>query len=244
MNDDLAFAPRQKKRAGLLEATLQKLFTRSATVVDIVDFGRTYRLITLGGDALRNAGWTPGDKIQLQLGGWVQRTYTPIGWDNVNGRTRILVCLHAAGPGTQWARTVKKGDTCALFGPRKSITLAPAGTPAIIVGDETSIGLAAALSAHGQVAVLLEVVSRADTVPVLAHLGLADAHLCVRTDGENQALEAQLSALLMQDASMDIVLTGRASIIGHMTRFLRLTGVGSGRRHSKAYWATGKAGLD
>lgn len=244
MNDDLAFAPQQKKRAGLLEATIQKLFTRSATVVDIVDIGRAFRLITLGGDALRGADWTPGDKIQIQLGGWVQRTYTPIGWDNVNGRTRILVCLHADGPGTHWARTVKKGDACVIFGPRKSIALAPGRPPAIVVGDETSLGLAAALAAHGQVQLLLEVANSAETAAVLGHLGLDLAQLCVRTEGDNPALEAHLSALLMQDAGADIVLTGRAGTIQQMTRFLRQTGVGSGKRHSKAYWAQGKTGLD
>jgi len=244
MNDDLAFAPQQKKRAGLFEATLQKLFTRSATVVDIVDLGRAFRLITLGGDALRGVDWTPGDKIQVQLGGWVQRTYTPIGWDNVSGHTRILVFLHADGPGTQWARTVKKGDACVVFGPRTSLALAPTRTPAIVIGDETSLGLAAALSARGPVQVLLEVANRHETTPALNYLGLTDVQLCIRTDAENPALEAHLSALLMQDASPDIILTGRASTIQQLTRFLRQTGIGSGKRHSKPYWAPGKTGLD
>lgn len=244
MNDDLAFAPRQKKPAGLLEATIQKLFTRSASVLDIVAIGRAFRLITLGGAALRQVDWTPGDKIQLQLGGWVQRTYTPIDWDSINGRARILVHLQADGPGTQWARTAKKGDACVLFGPRKSIAVAPSGTPAIVFGDETSLGLAAALAAHGPVQVLLDVANRQETAPVLAQLGLAQAQMCDRTEGANPALEAHLSALLMQDAGAEIVLTGRASSIQHLTRFLRQTGAGSGRRHSKAYWAAGKTGLD
>lgn len=246
MNDDLAFAPQQKKRAGLLEATIQKLFTRSANVIDIVDIGRTFRLITLGGDALRDADWTPGDKIQLQLGGWVQRTYTPIDWDRINGRTCILVYLHADGPGTQWARAVKKGDACVVFGPRKSIDLTRSRAPAIVFGDETSLGVAAALSAQGTVHVLLEVAHRDATLPVLDQLGLIAPHLYERRDGDAHfsTLEAQMSALLMHDAAADIVLTGRASTIQHITRFLRQTGVGTGQRHSKAYWAMGKSGLD
>jgi NADPH-dependent ferric siderophore reductase len=243
VNDDLAFAPRQKKRPGLLEATIQKLFTRRATVLDIVDVGRAFRIITLGGDALRDVAWTPGDKIQLQLGGWVQRTYTPMDWDAIAGRTRILVCLHADGPGTQWARTVRRGDACVVFGPRKSISVAQAQAPVIVCGDETSLGLAAALSAQH---VLLEVDNLDDTLPVVAHLGLNDANLRSRRDGDGHlaVLEADMSALLMLDPTAEIVLTGKVSTIQHMTRFLRQTGMGSGRRHTRAYWASGRPARD
>ena len=239
-------APLVTRRAGLLEATIQKLFTRSVTVIDIVDLGSAFRLITLGGDALVNVAWTPGDKIQIQLGGWVQRTYTPIDWDATAGRTRILACLHADGPGTHWARSLQAGDACVLFGPRKSIALARARAPVIVFGDDTSLGLAAALARHGAASVLLEVASVADTLPVLDHLQLAGAHLSPRAaDGAHLGgMESHLSTLLMQDASADIVLTGQASSIQRMARFLRETGTGAGQRHSKAYWASGKKGLD
>ncbi|MDQ2821649.1 MAG: siderophore-interacting protein [Pseudomonadota bacterium] len=227
------------KRAGLFETTVQKLFTRSAHVLEIVDFGSTFRLVTLGGDALRDVDWTPGDKIQIQLGGWVQRTYTPIDWDSVHGRTRILVCLHAPGPGTAWARRLQTGDPCVVFGPRKSIQ---AGRSTIVVGDETSVGLAAALSGQA----LLEVAALADTQPVIDYLGLHAVQLTARLDTDRHfgELETRVAALLMIDATVEIVLTGRASTIQHMTRFLKQTEMGSGRRHSKAYWASGKTGLD
>jgi NADPH-dependent ferric siderophore reductase len=247
MNDIRPTLP--PRRAGLLEATVQKLFTRSASVVEIVEIGRAFRIITLRGGALRNVAWTPGDKIQLQLGGWTQRTYTPLDWDAVHGRTRILVHLHADGPGTQWARTVKKGDACVVFGPRKSITLAQSRAPVIVFGDETSLGVAAAIAAHGQapaVQVLLEVSSLAETTPVIAQLGLIDPRLYERRDDDSHLrdLEAEISTALMQDPAADIVLTGRAGALVQMTRFLRQTGAGSGRRHTKAYWASGKTGLD
>lgn len=227
------------KRAGLFEATVQKLFTRSAHVLEIAEPGNSFRLITLGGEALRGVDWTPGDKIQVQLGGWVQRTYTPIDWDGVQGRTRILVCLHAPGPGTAWARRLQTGDPCVVFGPRKSIQ---AGRSTIVVGDETSLGLAAALSGQA----LLEVASVAATQPVLDHLGLHAVQLTARidSDGHFAELETRIAALLMIDPAAEIVLTGRASTIQHMTRFLKQTGMGSGQRHSKAYWASGKTGLD
>ena len=231
------------KRAGLFEATVQKLFTRRAHVLEIVDIGSAFRIITLGGDALRHVAWTPGDKMQVQLGGWVQRTYTPIDWDPIAGRTRILVYLHADGPGTQWARMVRKGDDCVLFGPRKSVQAV--ASSAIMFGDETSLGLAAALSGTGM-HLLLEMSERDQAMPVLGYLGLVSAHVCSRRedDAHLTELEAQLSTLLMTDPAAEIVLTGRAAAIQHMTRFLRQTEVGTGRRQSKAYWAPGKKGLD
>ena len=239
MNDALPPA----KRAGLVEATIQKLFTRSAHVVDIVDIGSAFRIITLGGDGLRHVAWTPGDKLQVQLGGWVQRTYTPIDWDPVAGRTRILACLHADGPGTHWARMLRTGDACILFGPRKS--LQPASASVIVFGDETALGLAAALNGPAT-HVLLEVASLDHTLPALRRLGLDRAHACARAVGDAHLvlLEARLAALLMTDPGAEIILAGRAAAIQHMTRFLRQTEVGTGRRQSKAYWAPGKKGLD
>lgn len=241
MNDAHAFTA--VRRAGRFEATIQKLFTRAAHIVDIADIGNAFRMITLGGNALRHVAWTPGDKVQVQLGGWVQRTYTPLDWDPVAGRTRILVYLHAGGPGTQWARMVRKGDECILFGPRRSI--GRTASSGIVFGDETSLGLCAALAGRGA-HVLLEVSDVNQAVPVLDYLGLANAQVQARAAGDAHlaAMEAQLSTLLMTDPAAEIILTGRAGSIQHLTRFLRQTGVGTGRRQSKAYWAPGKTGLD
>lgn len=247
MNDTMPRLP--AKPAGLFEATLHKLFARTAKVVDVVDINAAFRLITFGGDALRNVDWTPGDKIQVQLGGWVQRTYTPIEWDSANGRTRILVVLHAGGPAAHWAHGVRPGDAAVLFGPRKSIALAPSGAPTVLLGDETSLGLAAALTHHGSapaVHVVLEAAAPADTAPVLARLGLSGARLCVRRadDGHIPELVSQLSALLPGDAPADLVLTGRAATIQAISRELKGARHPVNKRYAKAYWATGKTGLD
>ncbi|QGZ38805.1 siderophore-interacting protein [Pseudoduganella flava] len=233
--------------AGLIGSALLKLFTRAARVVDIEDAGPAFRIVTLGGPALRNAAWTPGDKIQVQLPGWVRRTYTPMHWDAVYGLARILVYLHGDGPGARWARSLRKGDTCSIYGPRRSIV--PDGAPVILFGDETSLGLAAALrsdAAPGDVHVLLEVSRDADVRPVLERLRLGDAHIAVREAGERHlaALQEHLTALLRTHDSADVVLSGKAGSIQHLSRALRQHGIGAARRHTKAYWAPGKQGMD
>ena len=237
------------KRAGLFESAMHKLFMRHAHVLDIEHIGSAYRIVTLGGESLRNLPWTPGDKIQIQLGGWVQRTYTPMDWDTENGLTRILVYMHADAPGTRWARTLAEGDSCVIFGPRKSIDRSRLSGPVMFFGDETSLGLATALfndvsSPAGQM--LFEVSTLADTKPVVERLQLNDAHLCARLENDRHfaELETYVSSFLRAHAAADIVLTGKATSIQHITRLLRQRNAGADRRQSKAYWAPGKAGLD
>jgi NADPH-dependent ferric siderophore reductase len=227
------------RRAGLFESALQKLFTRSARVLEIEPVGSSFLLIALGGDALRNVDWTPGDKLQLMLGGWLQRTYTPIEWDGANGRTRILVYLHGDAPGTQWARALRLGDSCVLLGPRKSVRLAPAASPVILFGDETSLGLAAALSRQATLHMLCEVSARADALAVIAHLELEDVQLESAGQGA-----AAMPALLQAHPDADVVLSGQAGAIQQVSHLLREQGIVSARRQSKAYWAPGKTGLD
>ena len=244
-----AVNPAAIKPAGLFESAIFKLFTRSAKVVDIEDVGSAFRILTLGGDAMRDVAWTPGDKIQIQLGGWVQRTYTPMDWDSVAGRVRILVYLHAGGPGALWASNVCMGDDCVVFGPRKSLRLARPHAPVILFGDETSLGLAAAFSNQEEAPAVFgvfEVSALAETAPVVKRLRLAGVHLSVRRAGEMHfgEIETQVSALLQSHADADVVLTGKASAIRQMGRVLREHDIGAGRRQSKAYWAAGKTGLD
>lgn len=226
------------QRAGRIESALQKIFARGAQVRDIEEVGAAFRLITLGGDALRDVAWTPGDKLQVMLGGWVQRTYTPIDWDAAQGRTRILVYLHGDAPGTQWARTLRPGDQCSVFGPRKSIRLAPAASPVILFGDATSLGLAAALSAQATTYMLFEAGS--DAAPAIERLRLRNAV----TERDARALDAQMIALLQTHPDADIVLSGRAGAIQQMTRLLHQHGTAAKRRQTKAYWEPGKTGMD
>lgn len=245
MDDSLP--PATKKRIGLLESAMFRLFTRPARVLDIEDLGGAFRLVSLGGEAMRGVAWNPGDKVQLQLGGWVQRTYTPIAWDAQAGRTRILVHLHGEGPATQWARALREGDDCVLFGPRKSLDLAPQGRPVILFGDETSLGVAAALSTVAPAAQLLfEVSSLADAMPAIDRLGMQGARVLARLDNDwhYAGLTKELAALLRANPDADVILTGKAGSIRHLGQFLRRENLGRGRRQNKAYWAPGKTGMD
>jgi ferric-chelate reductase (NADPH) len=238
------------KRKGLLEAAVQKMFMRPAHVFAVEDLGEQFRMVTLGGPALKKVEWTPGDKIQIQFGGWVQRTYTPVDWDSLLGRTRVLVYLHGDGPGAHWARALRPGDDCVLFGPRDSIDLTKLQSPAFVFGDETSFGLVVALNSikpgPTQVQTALEISPSDDTLSTIKALGLDGVHICERH--ENSAhlaeVEAQARELLLVHPSATFVLTGKAASIQHLRQFLRRHGVASGQFQNKAYWAPGKKGMD
>ena len=239
-----------KKRASLLESAVLKLFTRNANVLSIEDIGRNFRLVTLGGDALKNVQWTPGDKLQIQLGGWVQRTYTPIEWDAENGRTRILAFMHGDAPGANWARGLREGEDCSLFGPRKSMDLTKLRfSDAVLFGDETSFGLAVArgsVTQSGKTHLFFEVSSLAESKAVLAKLGLGESiiHERAGNDAQQLALEEKMQALLQAKPDAHVVLSGKASSIQHMRQLLKRLSIGSNRFQTKAYWAPGKKGLD
>lgn len=239
-----------KKRASLLESVVLKLFTRNANVLSIEDIGRNFRLITLGGDALKNVQWTPGDKLQIQLGGWVQRTYTPMEWDAENGRTRILAYMHGDAPGANWARALRKGEDCIVFGPRKSIDLTQLRfSDAVLFGDETSFGLAAArvnVTQLERTHLFFEVSSLAESKAVLAKLGLGESIIHERTcnDAQQLALEEKMQAILQAKPDAHVVLSGKASSIQHMRQLLKRLSIGSSRFQTKAYWTPGKKGLD
>lgn len=226
-----------------------KLFTRRGQVLDIEELGDAFRLVTIGGEDLRRAQWKPGDKVQIQLGGWVQRTYTPIDWDAEAGRLRILIYLHGDGPGALWARSLRKSDTCIVFGPRKSLDLPRFDDSVILFGDEASFGLAAALlgAVRPTIAHLLfEVSSLAQAQAALTRCGLDEAHLSVREPDDTHlvGLEEKLEASLQAQPALKIVLSGQASSIQRMRKLLKRMAIDRSRLQVKAYWATGKTGLD
>jgi NADPH-dependent ferric siderophore reductase len=236
------------KASGRLSKALQRLFMKHATVVAIEQLTDRFRLITLEGSALKGVAWTPGQKIQIAMGSaFVARTYTPIEWDAAAGRTRILGYAHGDGPGSAWLLALKPGDECNIFGPRSSLDVSRAAGPLAVFGDETSIGLAYALTHQDRtwpVACCFEVGDIGSAGEVVARLGIGDAALFVRKwdDAHLEEMKAALPALVATGASF--ALTGKAGTIQQLRQCLKRPPGLTRHIASKAYWAPGKAGLD
>ncbi len=232
---------------GLVEGAVLKLLTRAATVLQAELIAERFRMITVSGPALRGASWEPGQKVQVQLGGWVSRTYTPLSWDSVNGSAQLLAYAHGEGPGADWARTVRVGDGCVLFGPRGSLDLNFLTAPGLLFGDETSLGLAYALRSsksggHG-IELLLEVSEPARVREVLQRLNL-DATLVEKRadDAHLPELERALSSAVQQRGIESAVLSGKATSIRQLGKQARTLGLR--KILTRAYWMPGKKGLD
>jgi NADPH-dependent ferric siderophore reductase len=167
---------------GLLLSAVGRLVLRHARVTEVAPLSAHLRRIELAGDELRGVAWTAGDKVQVLLPSRDVRTYTPIRWDRERGTTTIVVHDHGDSPGAVWGRTVAAGDACGFVGPQRSLARTR-GRPAILFGDETSIGVAHALraAAHGAPLVCVLEVGPGDQLePALAALELADAILVPR----------------------------------------------------------------
>ena len=140
---------------GRLLSFLGGLLLTEATITHNEALG-PYRRLSLRGEGLQAKAFEPGDKLQLLLPGDDVRTYTPITWEK--GETSLLVYLHDERcPAPRWAQAAAPGDVLRFIGPQRSLSLPPG--PVVIVGDETSIAVAAAysLARPGQVKALLSV---------------------------------------------------------------------------------------
>lgn len=226
------------------------LFTKRASVSEIVRLSGDFSLVRLAGEALRGVTWAPGQKLQLAVQGFQLRTFTPIAWDAERGTTELFVYAHGAGPVARWVGALAVGSECALFGPRGSLDLGALEHPGLLFGDETSFGLAHALrfTAHGGagVEVLLEVTAPRAAEEALGVLGVVGARLVERREGDAhlQLVEERLAELAREAALRGAVLSGKASSIQAVSRRLRALGVERRKIRAKAYWAPGKSGLD
>ncbi|MEO8185659.1 MAG: siderophore-interacting protein [Deltaproteobacteria bacterium] len=209
-----------------------------------------FRLVTLSGESLRGVRWAPGQKVQVSVGGWVYRTFTPLSWDPVQGFTQLLLFLHGEAPGAVWGRALKVGDSCTIFGPRDSLDLNTLDRPALLFGDETSFALAHAMRFTPQggegVRIVLEVTSKQVAESILGHLGIANADLIERRPDDSHLSDIEKVAVdhLHAHSIKSYALSGKASSIQRLNKRLRSLGLSSRQIRTRAYWAPGKVGLD
>lgn len=232
-----------------LTALLKKWFLCKAVVHEAHAIASGFRAFTLVGPDLKDVDWVPGQKLQLDVGGGF-RTFTPITWDRASGETRILVFTHGETPASRWASRLRQGDECHFFGPRASLDLtAASGEQTILFGDETSLGLALARQYADTVSrahFLFEVSSPESSECAWQALGGGVVQFVLQKpdDAHLHEVEDRALSLLRSHPAARFVLTGRASSIQRMNKFLRTHGAAGSQIKTKAYWAPGKIGLD
>ncbi|MGC4088952.1 MAG: hypothetical protein QM756_13845 [Polyangiaceae bacterium] len=208
-------------------------FLRRANVTAADDVG-AFRLLVLGGDAPKpNAG----AKLQLLLPSDDVRTYTPIA-------TPVGVALlgwkHAGGPGARWLTEVRVGTEILFAGPQRSLELA-AG-PVIVVGDETSVGVAASFEAErpGQVRAVFQANVLDDVKAAAARVGLGRVAVVPR--GDVTATADAIAQARTEAPGAVVALTGGSELVIAVRTALKARGIDGIK--TKTYWIPGKTGLD
>jgi NADPH-dependent ferric siderophore reductase len=233
---------------GRFSRALIRMFMKHARVVEAEAVAEGVRLVTLESPAFKGLTWTPGQKMEITMGSaFLARTFTPIDWNETEGRTRILGYAHGEGPGSEWFRNVTPGAECDIFGPRASLAVPDATGPLVVFGDETSIGLAHAIQqrhADRRPQCLLEVNAATVARAALARLDLGRAEVFERAQDDAHLVDIERRLPALANASAAFVLTGKASSIQRLRKALKSLGTPAARLATKAYWAPGKTGLD
>ena len=249
--------PPAAERPGPLGQAVLRLVAEAATVASLRALSVRLRLVTLRAAAFREAVHVPGDKLQLRVAGLAFRTFTPIRLAGADDALSVVAYLHGgATPGAKWLAAAQPGEACHVRGPRRSLDVGAIHRSTVFFGDETSIGLAAALCGTPlgglDTHFVFEVDEPDDTrraLEALADAGparLRGAQLVKRARGDAHLaeVEAALARHAAADAYRQYVLSGHAGSIQRLVRGLRRQGVRPSQMLTKAYWSPGKIGLD
>jgi ferric-chelate reductase (NADPH) len=225
-------------------------FGKSLKVDEIRDLSPHFRRLRVSGPWLQSTSVSPGDKLQIMIAECGPRTYSPFAHDAAAGTLEILAYVHGDTPTAAWVRGLTQGASFYAVGPRGSLPLASLSGPVVLLGDETSFGVAASLvSARGAsdgVSFVFECSASDEARSVLADLGLSGHTLVQRQSGHSHlpAIEREVRAALARQSNAQLVLTGHAQTIQAVRAALKAQPPAYAGQKVKAYWADGKRGLD
>jgi len=181
--------------------------------------------------------FSAGAKVQLLLPSDDVRTYSPI--RSPDGMV-LLGWKHAGGPGARWMSIARVGDELPFVGPQRSLEL-DAG-PVVLIGDETSVAVAAAFAVErpGHVHAIIQSDAASDVHEAAASVG--HHHVDVVARGDTAATVDAVAGKLSTSPDAVVALTGGSELVVGVRDALRRTGVRSIK--TKTYWIPGKTGLD
>jgi NADPH-dependent ferric siderophore reductase len=245
--------PAPRAEPGVFAQALLRLMTHATRVDAVHALSPHFRLVSLRSDAFRRVARTPGDKVQVRVGGMAFRTFTPFRMGEGDDSLGLLGYVQGGAPAARWLSVVAPGDRCHVMGPRRSMDLAAIDRSTVFVGDETSLGLALALCGTPlgglDTHFVFEVDDAAEVRGVLQAMGrgmLQHAWLVERRpDGAHLAeVELALARYAGADSYREYVLSGQAGSVQRLQRSLKAAGAKPSQMLVKAYWAPGKTALD
>jgi NADPH-dependent ferric siderophore reductase len=217
-------------------------------VVEVAELGEHMRQIRLGGSALRDFSYQPGQDVMLVLSGGerpLSRRYTIRGFDHAWKTLELNIVAHGIhGPGADWASQTQPGDRINAVGPRGKIFADLDADWHLFLGDESaapaSLHMLESLPSGVPGQAVLEVPSARDQLPTSAaevtwlHRGGVPAIQ------STMLVEAMIAAELPEGRG-HVYIAGEVQIVSAVLRAALARGLAMEQLSPKAYWGRGKA---
>lgn len=228
-----------------LADALTPIFARTAQVQEIKEVAPRLRRVRFAGHSLCGRRFRPGQEIEFRVSERAFRHYTPASYDARAGTLDVLFYLHGKGPGSAWAESLAPGQEVGVLGPGGSFGLEPEAAHHLFLGDETCLGLFAAMLAAlpaGALSGAIELEPGAESWP--AALGLSLVAIPRVEGSRGAALLHWLDAQRPRAESGRVAyLAGHAGTIASLRASLLARGWSPRAIKTKPYWADDKRGL-
>ena len=221
------------------------------TIVDNTQLTPHMQRLVLSAPELADLTYQPGQDVMLLVAvdgnRPVRRRYTIRDLDTARQLLTLDIVRHGDGPGEQWVRSARPGDTIEGIAPRGKIFVKSEADWHLFASDESGLAavfvMAGSLPAGGRAAAFLEVPEAADEQKPDLPAGAALTWLPRegRPAGDPEALTAALQAAALPPGTGHFYLFGEARVVLALREVLAARGVPGEQVSAKAYWGRGKA---
>jgi NADPH-dependent ferric siderophore reductase len=229
-----------------MEGLLRSHF-RPVVAIHVEDYSSSLRKIQFQGD-FAGLAFEPGYATAFRVSDTAYRNYTPFRFDAKEGICEILFHLHGNGPGSDFMRDMRTGEVTRMLLPRGRTVYRGNVSHHVVIGDETSLGLALAIQnetvaqGHSFNAIFelndrtvmeeLELYGHVLTKDTLNKAGRIRQHIFQQNEDAGANLQ-----------NTGFYVAGNADTMRMARRELKEMNVPAKNIFSQAYWAEGKTGL-
>lgn len=223
-------------------------FATPVRVTAAETIARNLRRVSFQSDAIarRHAGGKLPPaiyKVEFRTARNDMRHYSPCAWRGEAGAFDVIFHQHGAGPGRIWADALKPGADLRMMGPGSGVAVDDNASRHIVIGDETSLGVARSVfdcvtdksRAGGVIVAGDENAAKAAGLP-FATLNAAPPNRAQAMLDWLAKAEPTAGARYYVSGGQDIV----ATVGAHL---LKQRGVPRRDLYAKVHWAEGKVGL-
>jgi NADPH-dependent ferric siderophore reductase len=225
-----------------LASRAERWFARPVTVTAADQLAPSLHRVVFTGPSLVDREWYPGTEVEFRVSGGDLRHYTPSDLDPADGALEVVFHTAAGGPGSAWAARLRPGGRTALFGPHGGARWR-FDHPALVLGDASTLGLfTGLLRAAGPVLPRGAIEVPPGDAPAAERLVPGLTILAARSE-PGAALASWLDDAPDPGPGERVYLAGHVQTLQALRTTLRDRGAARTAIRTRAFWATGRAGL-